>query len=114
MSISATLVHAIPLGPRMKAAIVTVAMDNSTLAAGETLDLSAIFDTAVYGGIPIEYDADGLYILRYDRAASGAPATGKVMPIWCDYDAVADGDLIAVPDTTDLSALSGYWIFLGY
>lgn len=34
------------------------------------------------------------------------PSTGKLKIYYADYDAVADGPLIEVPDTTDLSAVT--------
>ncbi len=114
MAATATLVSSVPIGPGLKIAIVTVAMDNSYAGAGETCDLSAIFDNAVIGGIPIEYDAQKLWRLTYDLAASGAPASGKVVASYYDYDAGADGAAIDVAGAVDLSTASGVWMFLGY
>ena len=114
MAATVTAGTTIPLGPKMKIAVVDIAMPASYTAAGETADLSDIFDTEVYGGWPIEHDADLLYKLTYDRAASGAPATGKVVASYYDYDAGADGDAIDVAAEVDLSSLDGNWVFIGY
>jgi hypothetical protein len=114
MAATATEVQVVPIGPGMKIAIVNVALDNSYVGAGETCDLSDIFDNEVYGGHPIEHDADNLYKLTYDLAADGAPATGKIMASYYDYDAGADGDAIDVAGAVDLSSCDGNWVFFGY
>lgn len=116
MTWTATEVDSIVLGPRRKHAIVTITADSSYAGSGgETVDLSAIFPTLVWGGRPLENDAAAKYVMTYDRATSGAPATGKIIASYCDYDALGDGALIEVAGTTDLStSCTGYWEFWGY
>jgi len=114
MAATATEVSSFLLGPKLKASVVTVAMDNSYAGTGEVCDLSAIFDTAVIGGIPIEFDATQQWRLAYNRAVAGAPATGEIAASYYDYDAGADGAAIDVAGAVNLSTASGYWLFLGY
>jgi hypothetical protein len=101
-------------GPKLKTIIVDITMDNSYPTGGETCDLSSYFGTACWGGHPIDDMANAGYLMRYDPAASNAPATGKLLAYYFDYDAGADGAGIQVANTTDLSALTGKWIFWGY
>ncbi len=116
MAWTATEVDSIVLGPRRKHSIVTITADASYAGSGgETVDLSAIFPTLVWGGRPLENDAAAGYAMRYDRAASGAPATGKVIAYWGNNDGGADGALVEAAGTTDLSTVAtGYWEFWGY
>lgn len=103
-------------GPGMVQAIVDVTADASYAGGGgETLDLSAIFPNEVYGGTPIDDNAQGGYKMTYDLAASGAPATGKVIAYTGDYDPAADSPLVEADAATNLSAVcSGRWVFWGY
>lgn len=91
-----------------KVVIGTIAMDNSYPTNGEVVDLSDYFGTAVYWGLG--FDSNG-FILCHDRAAV---ATGCVEAFWADYDAVADGALVEVANTTNLAAITACpMIFIG-
>lgn len=98
-------------------AFVTVVWDNSYLATtGETLDLSAIFPTEVYGGaVYADTVNDGGYECTYTRAAAGAPATGVVQAWYTDNDAGGAQDpMIEVANMADVSAMNGQrWCFWG-
>lgn len=115
MAWTATETIGFPLGPALRLSIVTITADNSYSAGGETIDLSAIFPNVVYGGVPIEDAAQGGYKPVYDRAAAGAPATGKIVVYTGDYNPAADGPMTDEDGTPDLSAVcTGLWVFLGY
>jgi hypothetical protein len=116
MTWTATEVKPLLQGPGTKQAIVLITADNSYAGGGgETVDLSVIFPNEVYGGTPIEDNAQGGYKMTYDLAASGAPATGKVIAYTGDYDPAADSPLVEADGATDLSAVcTGRWMFWGY
>lgn len=91
------------LGNGVKLVTGTLAFDSSYPTGGEAVDLSSYFP----GGTIIQVMADpcssGGYVVGHDY---GTPAAGKFMAYWCDYDAGADGALVQVTATTDLSALT--------
>jgi hypothetical protein len=82
----------------------TVAFDSSYPTGGEPVTaaqfgLAAIDDVIVTDG--------GGYDVSY------VPSTGKLLVRYADYDAVADGKLIEVPNTTNLSTLTARVIVIG-
>lgn len=81
----------------IKAGIIT--LDNSYQGSGgETLDLSAEFP----GGLLfVLFESKGGYVFNYDKA------NGKVIAYYGDNNNAADGPLIEVPGTTDLSTTPG-------
>jgi hypothetical protein len=114
MAAIATLVSSTLLAPKLKVAVVNVAMDNSYAGTKETCDLSAIFDNVVMGGFPIEFDAQQQYKLAYVPGAAGAPASGGIAASYYDNDLGADGPAIDVAGAVNLSTCDGSWVFLGY
>lgn len=70
--------------------------DSSYPTGGEAMDLSSYFPVALKA-VFIENKAG--YVFAYDYANK------KVLAYYADYDAVADGALIQVANTTDLSAV---------
>ena len=95
-------------------AIVNIVPDNSYDGNGDATDLSGVFPTEVYGGHPIAYAAGtAVAVLKYSRAASGAPATGVIQSYVTDTSGV---DVAMV----ELGAGAGnegmtqvYWVFFG-
>lgn len=78
----------------------TMAWDASYSVGGELVD--ALFTTAGYMSSidNIVMDSDSGYIFKY------LPASGKIMAFFGDNNNAADGPLIEIPDTTNLSALT--------
>jgi hypothetical protein len=89
------------LGTKLVAAQIT--FDSSYPTGGEALvasDLGLDEILAVFA-------EGGPYVVKYDKA------NGKLMAYWADYDAGADGALIQVANTTDLSAAVVWVLVLG-
>lgn len=86
-----------------KMVIGTIAMDSSYPTGGETLDLSEYFPGDSIYSLSSELSSGAGYILGHD---GGTATAGKIEAWWADYDAGADGALIEVANTTDLSALT--------
>lgn len=80
----------------LRLAIIDVTPDSSWLAAGEAL-VAADFGLTTLMAVICE--SKGGYVFTYSRSA------GKLLAYRADYDAVADGALIAVVDTTDISGI---------
>lgn len=80
----------------LRAQFIDVTPDNSWLAAGEALTPEDFGLTEVLFAVA---EPKGGYVFRYDRANE------KLLAYRADYDAVADGPLVAVPDTTDISGV---------
>lgn len=80
----------------LRFAAIDVTPDASWLAAGESLTAANFGLTTLMAVI---CESKGGYVFTYDRANS------KLLAYRADYDAVADGALVAVPDTTDISAI---------
>ena len=76
----------------------TVTFDNSYPTGGETFDISGYFQ----GSPDVQVTGDDGYVIEHDR---GTAAAGKLVARYGDYDATADGALIDVANTTDLSAV---------
>lgn len=76
----------------------TIGFDSSHLAAGEVYTARAFgmgyVSSIIPDGVPSGYGVKADYTNK------------KILAYYADYDAVADGALIAVPDGTDLSAVS--------
>jgi len=96
-------------------AVVNVVHTVTYATGGQTLDLSLIFPSEVYGGHPIsDTEDDGGYKSCYVLAAAGAPATGIVQMYYVDANNVADAPFVEVADMTALTAIDGQrWIFWG-
>lgn len=93
------------LGDSFKAVFVDVAFDSSYPTGGEIIDLTKyISDNGLILAVIVPEDVSG-YSIKYKSSTSRVPSTGKLMVYYSDYDAVADGVLVEVPNTTDLSAL---------
>ena len=76
----------------------SIAFDTSYPTGGEAATLITKYFTTVKRLI---LDAGGTgYVVSYDAA------NDKIMAWYADYDAVADGILIQIPDTTDISAIT--------
>ena len=80
----------------LRVQFIDVTPDSSWLAAGEALAASA-FGLSQVLFVVCEQKAG--YVFRYDIA------NAKLLAYYADYDAVADGALIAVPDATDISGI---------
>lgn len=75
--------------------IVDITPDSSWLAAGEALTVAQLgFQSIDF----ILFESAGGYVFKYDRA------NAKLLAYYGDNNNAADGALIAVPDTTDISA----------
>lgn len=95
-------------------AIVNIVPDNSYDANGDPVDLSAIFPTEVYGGHPIHYVIDSaVVVLKYSRAAAGAPATGVVQSYVTDTSG-ADTAMVELGAGAGNEGITeSYWVFFG-
>jgi len=91
------------LGGGMKLVLGTLAMDSSYPTNGEDLDLSAYFPGGTILFFSSEVTSSAGHILAHD---GGSASAGKIEAYWCDYDAVADGALVEVANTTDLSGIT--------
>lgn len=92
---------------------------NSFLARGGKLQIGTLaFDTSYpTGGEAVDFGfsptivllqpASG-YVFEYDAG------NGKVLAYYADYDAGADGALIQVANTTDLSSVSTVYLAIGF
>lgn len=84
------------LGGNKTGYLLNIAFDSSYPTGGEAIDVSgaegfaAVIPFAGKEGYGFEWDAAGQKLLAY----------------YADYDAAADGALIQVPNTTDLSGLA--------
>lgn len=83
--------------------IVKLEPDNSWLAAGEVIAITGMERIEAL----LVYDGGGGYVWRFTTADQ------KLLAYYGDYSEAADGALVAVPDTTDLSALDLYAVALG-
>ncbi|MCK6620335.1 MAG: hypothetical protein HUU32_12790 [Calditrichaceae bacterium] len=71
-----------------------ITFDSSYPTGGEP------FETGLDTVLSANIEPSGGYIFKYDYT------NRKILAYYADYDAVADGALIQVADTTDLSAIS--------
>jgi len=100
-----------PIGPSRKLRVGTVTLANPHDATGDLLDLTTYFPTECIGGWAID-ETDG-YMVNYNRAAAGAPATGRIHAYWGDYNGGADGPLTTAAGE-DLHLVIFEMAFLGY
>lgn len=80
----------------LRFAAIDVTPDASWLAAGEAL-VAADFGLTTLMAVICE--SKGGYVFTYDRT------NGKLLAYYGDNNNASDGPLIAVPDTTDISAI---------
>jgi len=91
------------LGGGMKLVYGTLAMDSSYPTNGEALDLSTYFPGGTIHLFLADLESSQGYILAHD---GGTASGGKIKAYYADYDAAADGALIEVANTTDLSGIT--------
>lgn len=75
--------------------VYTLAFDDAYPTGGEALSPNAVGLSRIDDAIISPTDG---FVFTWDRT------NGKVLAYYADYDAVADGKLIQVPDTTDINA----------
>lgn len=96
MALGVTIVKTTVVGDT-RMTIATLAFDASYPTGGEALAASALKMSKMYS-CAVEPN-DG-YVFTWDDA------NGKIIAYYADYDAVADGALIEVANTTDLSGIT--------
>lgn len=94
--------------------ILNLVPDNSYDNNGDVIDLTTYFPNEVYGGHSIHYAlGTAATVLKYTRAASGAPATGAVQ----SYVTDTSGADAAMPELSAGAGNEGitesYWVFFG-
>ena len=82
----------------------TVACDNQYKTGGYAIDLSVYGISVIWGDVVLAAAAQHGYMFKYDVTNK------KMLAYYCDYDAVADGGLIEVPDTTAIGGGSAFTI----
>jgi hypothetical protein len=110
MAATLTVDERIQLGGNKTLVLGRVALDSSHLAAGEAIDSSTDenFDRLLSAGGGTAAQGFG-YVFAWDKANQ------KLVVGYADNNNASDGPLIAVPDTTDLSALTSVPVaFLSY
>lgn len=103
VTIAVTKSVELPNGERLIAG--TMTPDSSWLAAGEVFDLSSYLS-----GSPLVIMESTAVTYKHDK---GTASAGKILAYYADYDAGADGILIAVADATDISAQVANFIAIG-
>ena len=91
------------IGNGLKVVAGTLAMDSSYPTNGEAVDLSSYLPGGTIVHVAVDPASAGGYVIGHDY---GTPTAGKFKAYYCDYDAGADGALIEVANTTDLSAIT--------
>lgn len=81
----------------LKCLPLTIAFDSSYPTGGEPLDVSGYFDKEV---INVQINPTSGYVFEYDYTNK------KVLAYYGNNDGDADGALVQVADTTDLSSLT--------
>lgn len=89
----------IDLGGTYTLVIGTFTPDNSWLAAGEVISITGHSSNSIRSA---RFESKGGYIFRLDNTLGSSV---KVLAYYGDNNNAADGPLIAVPDTTDISAI---------
>lgn len=84
--------------------IVDITPDSSWLAAGEALTPAELGFASIDF---ILFESVGGYVFKYDRTNQ------KVLAYYGDYDPAAAGPLTAVPDTTDIDAVTVRALVIG-
>lgn len=94
--------------------ILNLIPDNSYDANGDPVDLSPYFPNEVYGGHPIHAAIDtSVVVLKYSRAAAGAPATGVVQS-YVTNTSGADGAMVELGAGAGNEGITEqYWVFFG-
>lgn len=98
----------LPQARGVKLCVVELTFDSSYPTGGEALT------PAMVNGFEGDIDwlicigDSGGYVFDWDNT------NGKIKAYWADYDAVADGALVEVADTTDLSGVSPRFLVCGY
>ena len=94
------------VGMQLKILTGTFDFDTSYPTGGESFDVSNFFPKGVVAVIPSPKSG---YVFEYDSDDE------KLLAYYADYDAVDDGALIEVADTTDLAAITDVkFVALGY
>ena len=78
----------------------------SYTTGGDAITIASEVASKVYGGWIISSDAEG-YVFEVEQTSSSyAPGGLKLRCYYADYDAAADGKLIEIPATTDISGVT--------
>ena len=94
------------VGMQLKILTGTFDFDTSYPTGGESFDVSNFFPKGVVAVIPSPKSG---YVFEYDSDDE------KLLAYYADYDAVDDGALIEVANTTDLAAITDVkFVALGY
>ena len=94
------------VGMQLKILTGTFDFDTSYPTGGESFDVSNFFPKGVVAVIPSPKSG---YVFEYDSDDE------KLLAYYADYDAVDDGALIEVAETTDLAAITDVkFVALGY
>lgn len=87
-----------------KLVIAQITFDSLYASGGEALVASSLGLDEILAVFPAN---DAGYLFEYDKA------NGKLMAYYADYDAVADGALIQVAASVDLSAVNPFVLVAG-
>lgn len=89
----------------------TVAFDDSYPTGGEPFNAESESNFSEVFAVFVASKSG--YVFEYVNSATAA--NRKIIAYYSDYDAVADGALIQVPDTTNLATLTGVTVMvIGY
>lgn len=99
MALTITKIANLSLG-NAEGVVVDVDFDSSYPTGGESLTASDLGFQHASDIKLVLASPDGGYIFQYDYTNK------KLLAYYADYDAVADGALIQVPNTTDLSGVT--------
>ena len=105
MAVTATIEHKIKLSPQSWMTYVKVDMDASYPTGGEAITANQMGLNSL--DFVIAANATGGFVARFDEANM------KILMYYADYDAVADGALIQVPNETDIATADVYITAVG-
>ncbi len=112
MSVAVTVTKLTRFAPEVAVAKVSVVFDNSYPTGGEVVDLSA-FLTRIHVVVPMGPSTTGYVMKPIDAAGTQFVAGKFTAKAWYgDNNNAADGPLIEVPNTTDLSAETAEFLVL--